>query len=85
MRRYQADSSEVITKLVKAGYLAPDLQHDADAITSAIFKMKNDLRSGQGEERRTAGPTSEPRIVDCVACVDGNAFHVPPVHQIVPV
>jgi hypothetical protein len=36
----------MIVKLVKAGYLRPEQQHDADAITSAIAKMKQDLRGG---------------------------------------
>jgi hypothetical protein len=38
--------NEMIAKLVKAGYLLPEHQHDADAITSAIANMKQDLRNG---------------------------------------
>ena len=37
----------MIAKLVNAGYLRPECQHDADAITSAIAKMKEDLRTGE--------------------------------------
>jgi hypothetical protein len=43
---HEAGSNEMIAKLIKAGYLRPELQHDLDAITSAIAKMKEDLRSG---------------------------------------
>jgi hypothetical protein len=45
---YQAASREMIAKLIKAGYLQPALRHDADAITLAIAKMKQDLRGGGG-------------------------------------
>jgi hypothetical protein len=34
----------MIAKLVKAGYLRPEHQHDANAITTAIAHMKRDLR-----------------------------------------
>jgi hypothetical protein len=40
--------NEMIAKLVKAGYLRPEHQHDADAITSAIANMKQALRSDGG-------------------------------------
>ena len=41
---FQAASREMIAKLVKAGYLRPARRNDADAITRAIAKMKQDLR-----------------------------------------
>jgi hypothetical protein len=47
--------NEMIAKLVKAGYLRPEHQHDADAITSAIANMKQDLRSGGSERQRPGG------------------------------
>jgi hypothetical protein len=60
----QAASREMIAKLVKAGYLQPALRHDADAITSAITQMKDDLRgrgvNGDGPKGRLSGVTSEP-------------------------
>jgi hypothetical protein len=43
-------SNEMIAKLVKAGYLRPEHLHDADAITSAIGKMKQALRSGGNDK-----------------------------------
>jgi len=42
---FQAASQELIAKLVKAGYLRPALRHDADAITAAIARLKQDLRA----------------------------------------
>jgi hypothetical protein len=41
---------EMIEKLVKAGYLRPEQRHDADAVTSAIANMKQDLRSGGSDD-----------------------------------
>jgi hypothetical protein len=46
--------NEMIAKLVKAGYLRPEHQHDADAITSAIGNMKQDLRSGGSDDNDPA-------------------------------
>jgi hypothetical protein len=43
-------ANEMIAKLIKAGYLRPEHQHDADAITSAIANMKQDLRSGGSDD-----------------------------------
>jgi hypothetical protein len=41
----------MIDKLVKAGYLLPARRNDADAITSAIAQMKQDLRGlGSNDE-----------------------------------
>jgi hypothetical protein len=42
---FQAGSRELITKLVKAGYLRPALRYDADAVTAAIARLKQDLRN----------------------------------------
>ena len=41
---HAAAADELIAKLVKAGYLQTEHRHDADAITSAIANMKQDLR-----------------------------------------
>jgi hypothetical protein len=46
---FQAASRELIAGLVKAGYLRAALRHDADAITAAIARLKQDLRSGGGD------------------------------------
>jgi hypothetical protein len=43
---FQIDSSEMIAKLIKAGYLQPARRYDADAITRAIAQMKHHLRGG---------------------------------------
>jgi hypothetical protein len=43
--------NEMIAKLVKAGYLRPEHRHDADAITSAIANMKQDLRKNGNTTR----------------------------------
>jgi hypothetical protein len=39
-------SQVLISKLVTAGYLQPELRHDADAITRAIARLREALRSG---------------------------------------
>jgi len=39
-------SQELIAKVVRAGYLQPTLRHDPDAITTAIARLKEDLRGG---------------------------------------
>ena len=44
---FQAASHELIAKLIKAGYLRPALRNDADAITTAIAQLKEDLRGGR--------------------------------------
>jgi len=46
----QEASQELIGKLVRAGYLQPALRHDADAITTAIARLKEDLRGGGDDE-----------------------------------
>jgi hypothetical protein len=43
-------SQELIAKLVRAGYLQPALRHDADAITRAIARLREDLRGGGEDE-----------------------------------
>jgi hypothetical protein len=40
----------MIVKLIKAGYLQPKRRHNPDAITNAIARMKEDLRTGNGTE-----------------------------------
>jgi hypothetical protein len=52
---YQAASRELIAKLINAGYLQPALRNDADAITRAIARMKQDLRGAGGNDD---GPTA---------------------------
>jgi hypothetical protein len=52
---FRIASSEVIGKLIKAGYLQPARRHDADAITRAIAQMKQDLRGGGTDDD---GPTA---------------------------
>jgi hypothetical protein len=47
-------SQELISKLIRAGYLQPALRHDPDAITRAIAQLREDLR-GRGEDD---GPTA---------------------------
>jgi hypothetical protein len=51
---FQAASQELIARLIKAGYLQPALRNDADAITTAIARLKEDLRG----ERDDDGPTA---------------------------
>ncbi len=38
--------------IIKAGYLRPALRNDADAITSATARTKQDLRSREGDDDR---------------------------------
>jgi hypothetical protein len=47
---HQTGSQELIAKLVKAGYLQIALRNDADAITIAIARLKEDLRGGKDDE-----------------------------------
>ena len=56
----QEASQELIAKLVRAGYLQPALRHDADAITTAIARLKEDLRGGGDDEGPQAGPEDRP-------------------------
>ena len=46
----QEASQELNAKLVRAGYLQPALRHDADAITTPIARLKEDLRGGGDDE-----------------------------------
>jgi hypothetical protein len=50
-------SSELIAKLIRAGYLRSERQHDPDAVTSAIARIKEDLRSGSGDHLQGNGVT----------------------------
>ena len=43
---YQAASHKLIAKLINAGYLQPALCNDPDAITTAIARLKENLRGG---------------------------------------
>jgi hypothetical protein len=54
---FQAASPELIAKLIKAGYLQPALRNDADAITTAIARLKQDLR---GDEEATRARAATP-------------------------
>ena len=47
---FRVASSEMIAKLIRAGYLKPARRHDGDAITQAIAKMKQDLRGGKTDD-----------------------------------
>jgi hypothetical protein len=47
---FQAASQELIARLIKAGYLQPALRNDADAITTAIARLKEDLRGGRDDD-----------------------------------
>jgi hypothetical protein len=50
VRYPQTGSQQLIVRLVKAGYLRPALRNDADAITTAIARLKEDLRGGGDDE-----------------------------------
>jgi hypothetical protein len=52
-------SQELISKLIRAGYLQHALRHDADAITRAIAQLREDLRGG-GEDN--GGPKTAVRF-----------------------
>jgi hypothetical protein len=43
-RPYQSASQELIAKLIKAGYLQPSLHSEPDAVTTAIARLKQNLR-----------------------------------------
>jgi hypothetical protein len=51
---FQAASQKLIAKLIAAGYLQPALRNDADAITTAITRLREDLRGGKDEGPRAA-------------------------------
>jgi hypothetical protein len=40
-------SQELITKLIRAGYLLPAQCHDIEAVAASIAQLKNDLRCGR--------------------------------------
>ena len=46
----RSGDSEMIAKLISAGYLQPEQRKDAGAVTNAIARMKRDLRTGNGSD-----------------------------------
>ena len=73
---YQAASQDLIAKLITAGYLQPALRNDADAITTAITRLKEDLRGGKDDEgpRARLGPHPDPqRLIAPATVVDTGA------------
>ena len=44
----RSGNSEVIAKLISAGYLQPEQRNDPDAVAKAIARMKLNLRTGNG-------------------------------------
>ena len=46
VRMSDLPSREMVAKLINAGYLKPAQCNDADAITNAIARMKENLRGG---------------------------------------
>jgi hypothetical protein len=51
---FPANSNKTAERLIKAGYLRPELRHDSKAIARAIARMKQDLRGKANDE----GPTT---------------------------
>jgi hypothetical protein len=47
--RFRSAVEELITKLINGGYLQPALRDDPDAITTAIVRLKEDLRGGSDD------------------------------------
>ena len=45
--RFRSAAEELVTKLINGGYLQPALRDDPDAITTAIVRLKEDLRGGE--------------------------------------
>ena len=41
---FRSAAEELVTKLIKGGYLEPALRDDPDAIAIAIIRLKEDLR-----------------------------------------
>jgi hypothetical protein len=50
----RSKDSEMIVKLISAGYLQPQHRHNPDAIANAITRMKEDLRTGNGSDNPPA-------------------------------
>jgi hypothetical protein len=46
----RSGDSEMIAKLIRAGYLQPKQRNDPGAIADAIARMKLDLRTGNGRD-----------------------------------
>jgi hypothetical protein len=49
----RSKDSEMIVKLISAGYLQPQHRHNPDAIANAIT-LKEDLRTGNGSDNPPA-------------------------------
>ena len=47
--RFRSAAEELVTKLINGGYLQPALRDDPDAITTAIVRLKEDLRGGSDD------------------------------------
>jgi hypothetical protein len=48
--RFRSAAEELITKLINGGYLQSALRDDPDAISTAIVRLKEDLRGGSDDE-----------------------------------
>ena len=46
---FRSAAVELITQLINGGYLQPALRDDPDAITTAIVRLKEDLRGGSDD------------------------------------
>ena len=60
---FRSAAEELVTKLINGGYLQPALRDDPDAITTAIVRLKEDLRGGSddgGPQGRLAQGCGEP-------------------------
>jgi hypothetical protein len=51
----QSPSHELITKLVRPGYLQPSLIDDAVAVAKAIARLEQDLRGGGYDDHQLKG------------------------------
>jgi hypothetical protein len=45
-----SSETEMIAKLISAGYLQSEQRNDRDAVSKAIARMKLDLRTGNGSD-----------------------------------
>jgi hypothetical protein len=77
---FQAASQELIARLIKAGYLQPALRNDADAITTAIARLKEDLRGERDDDghihraRHPTGVAPEGKPLDSHSIPDRSDF-----------
>jgi hypothetical protein len=46
---FRSAAEELVTKPINGGYLQPALRDDPDAITTAIVRLKEDLRGGSDD------------------------------------